>query len=282
MEPVGEHPIPSGPLAVRWLAYELAGPRAGATGAARVLLENAGSATWRSRGTEGVQLAYHWLDDRGNPILWDGIRSAFPAPVGPGERAELTVELLAPMPPGRYTLAFDLIEEHRYWFGDVGSHVLAVGLEVAPRIAARRLAAAVSAGPGDEADTRAALAAQEEPLVERGPEAVAWLAAGCVPAPDWSRRVLDAHAEGFAAVGGSLEPEGGLLERRRWGKRLAAWAPGTGRNPSFPQPLLCPSLLTGLEPGEHEGLPAWDGGGPALYDGRIAVRLRLQRGRQRG
>ncbi len=84
MEPVGEHPIPSGPLAVRWLAYELDGPRAGATGRARVLLENAGSATWRSRGTEGVQLAYHWLDDRGNPILWDGIRSAFPAPMVQG------------------------------------------------------------------------------------------------------------------------------------------------------------------------------------------------------
>ena len=282
MEPVGEHPVPSGPLAVRWLAYELGGPRAGATGPARVRLENAGSATWRSRGKEGVQLAYHWLDDRGNPILWDGLRSAFPQPVGPGERAELAVELLAPMPPGRYMLAFDLVEEHRYWFAEVGSHVLELDVEVAPRIAARRLAAAVHPGPGDEADTRAALAAQEEPLVESEAEVVAHLAAGCVPAPDWSRRVLDAHAEGFVAVGGSLEPEGGPLERRRFGRRLAAWAPGTGRNPSFQQPLLCPSLLAGLEPGEHEGLPAWDGGGPALYDGRIALRLRLRPGRPRG
>lgn len=282
MEPVGEHPVPSGPLAVRWLAHELGGPRAGTTGPARVLLENAGSATWRSRGREGVQLAYHWLDDRGNPILWDGIRTAFPAPVAPGERAELAVELLAPMPPGLYRIAFDLVEEHRYWFAEVGSHVLELDVEVAPRIAARRLAAVLHAGPGDEADTRAALAAQEEPLVESEAEAVAHLGAGCVPAADWSRRVLDAHAEGFAAVGGSLEPEGGPLERRRWGKRLAAWAPGTGRNPSFPQPLLCPSLLAGLEPGEHEGLPAWDGGGPALYDGRIALRLRLRPGRPRG
>ena len=159
MEPVGEHPIPSGPLAVRWLAYELGDPRAGATGPARILLENAGSATWRSRGTEGVQLAYHWLDDRGNPIRWDGIRSAFKAPVGPGERAELAVELLAPMPPGRYMLAFDLVEEHRYWFAEVGSHILELDVEVAPRIAARRLAAAVHPARATRPDTRGALAA---------------------------------------------------------------------------------------------------------------------------
>lgn len=282
MEPVGEHPIPSGPLAVRWLAYELDGVRAGATGSARVALENAGSATWRSRGAEGVQLAYHWLDDRGNPILWDGTRSAFPSPVGPGERVELPVELRAPMPPGRYRLAFDLVEEHRYWFGEIGSHVLELDVDVAPGIAARRLGAVVHPGPGDEADTRAALAAQTESLVDGEPAAVAHLAAGCVPAPDWSRRVLDAHEEGFAAVGGSLEPEGGPLARRGWAKRLAPWAPGTGRNPSFTHALLCPSLLAGLEPGEHEGLPAWQGDVPALYDGRIALRLRLRPGRPRG
>src|SRR5436190_23494557 len=57
----GEHPVLPGPLAVRWLAYELPGSRAGVTAVARVALENAGSATWRSRGTSGVQLAYHWL-----------------------------------------------------------------------------------------------------------------------------------------------------------------------------------------------------------------------------
>ena len=282
MEPVGEHPVPSGPLAVRWLAYELGGARAGATGGARVLLENAGSATWRSRGTEGVQLAYHWLDDRGNPILWDGIRSAFAAPVAPGGRVEVPVELRAPMPPGRYRLAFDLVEEHRYWFAEIGSHALELEVDVAPGIAARRLAVVVHPGPGDEAETRAALAAQAEPLVENEPAAVAHLAAGCLPAPDWSRRVLDAHEEGFAAVGGSLEPDGGPLARRSWAKRLAPWAPGTGRNPSFPYPLLCPSLVAGLEPGEHAGLPAWEGDGPALYDGRIALRLRLRPGRPRG
>src|SRR5581483_311385 len=41
VERVGEHPVRPGPLAVRWLAYELEPPRAGVTGRARVALENA-------------------------------------------------------------------------------------------------------------------------------------------------------------------------------------------------------------------------------------------------
>ena len=61
--------------------------------------------------------------------------------------------------------------------------------------------------------------------------------------------MLDAHAEGFAAVGGSIETRD---------RSLRAWAPGGGRNPAFAHPLLLPSLLAGLEPGEHEGLPAYD------------------------
>ena len=78
MERVGEHPVPAGPLAVRWLAYELSEQRSGITTRARVRLENAGTAPWRSRGREGVQLAYHWLDALGNAIVWDGIRAALP------------------------------------------------------------------------------------------------------------------------------------------------------------------------------------------------------------
>ena len=101
MERVGEHPVPAGPLAVRWLAYELTAPRAGALGAARVVLENAGSAAWRSRGREGVQVAYHWLDERGNAIVWDGLRTGFERPVEPGERVELATAVRAPFPPGR-------------------------------------------------------------------------------------------------------------------------------------------------------------------------------------
>src|SRR5688500_13334090 len=116
MERVGEHPVPVGPLAVRWLGYDVPELRAGEDAQALVALRNAGTATWRSRNDSGVRLSYHWLDDRGNPIVWDGPRVLFPRPVAPGEETEVETLLRAPQPPGRYRLAFDLVEERRFWF----------------------------------------------------------------------------------------------------------------------------------------------------------------------
>ena len=272
MERVGEHPVPVGPLAVRWLAYELEEQRAGVATRARVRLENAGTAPWRSRGREGVQLAYHWLDALGNAIVWDGSRTAFPDVVRPGDSVQLESTLLAPRPPGRYRLAFDLVEEFRFWFAEVGSAPLDLPVEVKPRIDERRLAVRVH-GPSDP-ELGAALAAQEEPLVTDDAAAVAHLVAGAVPAPNWSRLMLDAHAEGYAAVGPSIEGES-RAERRR----LAAWGPGGGRNPRFHEPLLLPSLLEDSEPGTVEDLPAYTGR-DGLFEGRAVVRLRSRSDRR--
>ncbi len=266
MERVGEHPLKAGPIAVRWHAHEIAPPRAGVTGRARLALENAGSATWRARGKTGVRLAYHWLDPLGNPIVWDGLRTAFPGPVAPGGIVEIEIPVAAPRPPGAYVLSFDLVEEYRFWFAEVGAATLDLPIKVAPRIAERRLGVVVLGGT--DAETAAALSAQEEAIVEDDPVAVAFLCAGATPMSDWSRLLLDAHSEGWAAVGGAVEPVS-----RHDRKRFAGWAPGSGRNPRFASPLLFPSLLDGIEPGEYEGLPA-HAGGDCLFDGRAVVRFR--------
>jgi hypothetical protein len=265
------------PLAPRWLAAELPAARAGERTTAAVRIENAGVATWRSRGAEGLQLAYHWLDPLGNAIVWDGIRTPLPHPLAPGETLALDVPVLAPRPPGRYLLRFDLVEEHRFWLADVGCATLDLPVDVRPRIDERRLAVLVHGGV--DPATAAALERQEEALVEVEPAAVAHLVAGAIPPPDWSRRMLDAHAEGWAAVGPALAPGGGWLARRRDSRRLAAWRAG-GRNPRPAAPLLLPSLLAGLEPGEHLGLPAYDGP-EALLEGRVVVRLPQRFGRPR-
>lgn len=265
----------AGPLEPRWGAWTLEPPRAGAPFTARVSLENAGTATWRSFGSEGLQLAYHWLDPSGNAIVWDGRRTALPRPIAPGGRIELEVRGQAPRPPGAYVLRFDLVEELRFWLSDVGAATLDVEVTVAPRIAERRLRVVVLGGQSER--TAAALAAQEEPLAADDVEAVAYLVAGCEPAPDWSRRVLDAHSEGWLAVGSAVDPVGGLLARRRARRRLGRWAPG-GRNPRFDGPLLLPSLLEGLEPGVWHGLPAYDGP-DGLFDGSALVRLPTRSGR---
>jgi hypothetical protein len=270
LERVGEHSVPTGPLAVRWLAYELGVARAGTTAQMRLKLANAGTAAWRSRGSGGIQLSYHWLDALGNPIVWDGTRRPLPRVVEPGDELELTADVLAPRPPGGYRLAFDLVEEHRFWFQELGSTPLDLAVDVLPRIAERRLRVVVHGG--SDSETESALAALEEPVVEQDAVAVAHLVAGAAPAPDWSRGLLDAHAEGFAAVGGSIQ---GATRSDR--KRFAPWA-GAGRNPRFAEPLLFPSLLDGLEPGTHDGLPAFSGR-DALYDGRAVVKLRPRSGR---
>lgn len=291
MERAAPHPVPAGPLAVRWLGHDVLPQRAGSLGLAVLVLENAGSATWRSLREEGIQITYHWLDPRGNPIVWDGLRTALPAPVSPGARLEARVPLRAPARPGHYRLSFDLVDEGRIWFADVGNAPLELAVTVEPRIAARTLAVTLTAGePELERETRAALAQQEEPLVPaEGAAAVAHLAPGCLPPPDWSRRLLDAHAEGFAAVGGSIETLGSWRDRREADATLQPWAPGSGRRPNFPHPLLCPSLTADYVPRWAPsvlGLPALEQPPrltePWLYDGRIGLRLRLRSDRRRG
>lgn len=236
MKQVAEHPVPAGPLAVRWRGYELEPPQAGALGRARIELENAGAVAWRD-----LLAAYHWLDELGNALVWDGLRTPLP-PLAPGDRATVELPVRAPIPPGPYRLAFDLVLEHRYWLAEIGNAMLDLEVDVLPRDAG---------------------------------EAVAHLPEGVEPAPDWHELARAAHGEGYAAVGGSLD-----AGRR---KELRPWAPGSGRNPAFAQPLVCPSLLPPLTPNcVVAGLPAWrpEGGEPWIYDGRITARLRS--GRRRG
>ena len=159
METVGEHPVPTGPLAVRWLGHELEPPQAGTLARARVALENAGSAPWR-----GLNLSYHWLDDRGNPIVWDGLRHEVSA--APGERVERELAVRAPIPPGRYRLAFDLVDEQRFWLAELGNFTPELEVDVGPRDAG---GARLFGADGD------------------------------------AHQIAAAHREGYAAVGGSID-----------------------------------------------------------------------------
>ncbi len=240
----------SGPLVAHWRTLELAPVQAGALHHVTAEVDNAGTATWRTRGVkEGLFLAYHWLDERGNPIVWDGLRTPLERAVGPGETLRQQLALRAPIPPGRYRLAVDLVEEHRFWLAELGNTPFEEEVDVLPR---------------DAAGARAFL-----------PE-------GVDAAPDWVARMHALHAEGYAAVGGAIEPERGLW--RRAATELAPYAPGGGRHPRFPHPLVCPSLLPPLEPNDEiAGLPAYrpDGGEPWMFDGRIVLRLRSLSGRRR-
>jgi hypothetical protein len=232
-----------GPLVVRWHALELAPVEAGAPHLATVELENAGSAAWRSRGPQdGIFLAYHWLDERGNAIVWDGERTALARTVEPGATLRQEIAVRGPIPPGRYRLAVDLVEENRFWLAELGNPMLERDIEVATRDASR---------------------------------ARSFFGDAVEPAAGWLERALALHAEGYGAVGGAVEPERGLFRRTPPG--LEPYAPGGGRHPQFPHPLVCPSLLPPLEPNEEvAGLPAYrpDGHEPWMFDARLVVRLK--------
>ena len=227
-----------GPLAVRWGAPPDGAVEAGTSLTLPVELENAGAIGWGA----GILASYHWLDDRDNPIVWDGIRTPAP-PLAPGERATVEVRVRAPIPPGRYRLAFDLVAEHRAWLSELGSPMLARDVDVGPRSGAPR------------ADIPAAF---EE-------------------VPGREERVRAAHAEGYGVVAGAIDWNGGFLDRRP--RELAPYEPGPGRVPGFSSPLLAPSVLPGIELqrlGEVAGLPAYAAprDEPWVYDGRIVLRRR--------
>jgi hypothetical protein len=223
---------------VRWLSVDVPPVQAGALTQLRAALENAGSARWR-----GLNFSYHWLDERGNPIHWDGIRT--PVDADPGERRDLSAPIRGPIPPGRYLLAVDLVDEHRFWLAELGNHSPTYTVDVSPRDASN---------------------------------ACAFVPDGAVRAPDWDERAHAAHREGYAAVGGSVRTERGLF--RKQPAELAPYTAEGGRDPAFSHPLVCPSLLPPLEPNtEVAGLPAWkpDGDEPWVYDARITLKLQPRR-----
>jgi len=232
------------PLAVRWDEWELGELRAGTGTTARVTLENTGTIAWR----DGVVLSYHWLDDRGNPIVWDGLRTALPV-VEPGESITVEAAVQAPIPPGRYGFAFDLVAEGIAWLAELGSDPARAELDVGPREARHE--------------------AELPDWVEPGPE--------------WAERVAAAYAEGYGVVAGSIAWEGGLGRRRP--AALAPYEPGPGRIPGFSHPLLCPSVVEGVvldRLPDVAGLPAFAAPReePWLYDGRIVLRARSRAGRR--
>ena len=228
-----EHPVPSGPLAVRWLRTSVGRGSRGNARDGPVELENAGLAAWRER----VKASYHWLDERGNPILWDGLRT--PIELAPGARTELELRLRGPIPPGPYRLAFDLVDEGRLWFAEVGNHAPELEIEVLPRSAEG---------------------------------AVDWLPADAEPAPDRAERIRAAHEEGYAAVGGSFE-SADLQSSSPTRPAAAAIRPSPTRS-SAPRSSPASSRTTrspACPPGAPEGDEPW------LYDGRITARLRAGR-----
>jgi hypothetical protein len=78
-----------------------------------VTLTNTGSATWQPG---AFNLAYHLYVPNGNVYVWDGLRTALPAPVPSGSTVTVMAIVRTPNVAGAYTVAFDLVHEGVTWF----------------------------------------------------------------------------------------------------------------------------------------------------------------------
>lgn len=84
-------------------------------------LYNASSQDWYSLMLNPINLSYHWYDERGECIQFDGVRTALPEGrllAGRSVSVQLGVE--SPSVSGRYRLAILPVIEHQCWLDQIG------------------------------------------------------------------------------------------------------------------------------------------------------------------
>ncbi|MBI3522194.1 MAG: N-acetylmuramoyl-L-alanine amidase [Chloroflexi bacterium] len=95
--------------------YEVPASAAGPSGTVLqipVTVTNTGSLQWQG----GLfNLSYHLIAADGTVVAWDGLRSALPGIVAPGQSVALNALVRAPL-SGVYTVRFDLVQEGVSWF----------------------------------------------------------------------------------------------------------------------------------------------------------------------
>lgn len=91
---------------------------------------NASSQAWHPTALGQINLANHWIAADGTMERQDDARAGLPAPLGPGERAEILIAVTTPPTPGRYHCELDLVHETITWFGDRGSPTCTLPIEV--------------------------------------------------------------------------------------------------------------------------------------------------------
>ncbi|HET8568894.1 MAG TPA: SpoIID/LytB domain-containing protein [Candidatus Limnocylindria bacterium] len=107
------------PAAILGATYAAAPPASAAAGATLtvpVTLTNTGNEAWTAGGPNPVNLTYHWYDERGAILVWEGVRTPLGADVAPGASRQVTANVLVPSRGGLYQLRFHLVKEGVAWF----------------------------------------------------------------------------------------------------------------------------------------------------------------------
>ena len=87
-----------------------------------IVLANEGVDTLDWSPAKAPTLAYRWLQDGGDVVERDGLRTSLPVgPLLPGARVEIDLGGISPEVPGAYELQVSLVLEGLHWACDVGS-----------------------------------------------------------------------------------------------------------------------------------------------------------------
>ena len=137
----GAEVVPLGPaerlttdvFGLEWLEVGSVPPMiAGQRATIPVRVRNTSSATWPADGGAAqVSLSYHWLDESGDVVLYDGRRTALVEDVAPGGDIALALDVEAPPHPGDYRLQLDAVFEYVGWFSDRGVETKELEITVA-------------------------------------------------------------------------------------------------------------------------------------------------------
>ncbi len=107
--------------------------RAGQPLQVRTRVQNLSTRAFPAQATYGrrlVRLGAQLCAADGTVINRDFARAWLPQPLGPGDRADIAIDIEAPGEPGRYALKFDLVSEGIDWFESCGSPTTTRGFVV--------------------------------------------------------------------------------------------------------------------------------------------------------
>jgi 2-polyprenyl-3-methyl-5-hydroxy-6-metoxy-1,4-benzoquinol methylase len=83
-----------------------------------VSIVNRGEVPLSSSTRPPTVLSYHWRNESGEPVVWDGMRTVFPRTLYQGDREDLMLTVRAPAEAGSYLLDISLLKEHVKWYDD--------------------------------------------------------------------------------------------------------------------------------------------------------------------
>jgi len=82
-------------------------------------ITNTGSEKMASMEPSPVHISYHWRDNEGKIVIFDGIRTAITPPLYPQEAREIVATVISPLNPGHFLLEITMVQEGCFWFEEI-------------------------------------------------------------------------------------------------------------------------------------------------------------------